>query len=303
MTAPSLAPTPGSVRVYTLGDPEFRAISKIAREEAGLNLSDSKQSLVYSRLVNRLRLLGIEDFRAYVRLLKSEDGAAEMGYLISALTTNVTAFFRECHHFAHLQADVAPVLADMAHAGERIRLWSTACSSGEEAYSIAMSLLAGAPELARRNVRILATDIDPQVLEHGRAGVYSRKSIDSLPAPLVRRFLGQPSNEPEVVMPDELRAMIAFRKLNLMADWPFSGPFDAIFCRNVAISFDKPTQFRLWARLHEMLKPGGYLYIGHSERVAGPAAAGLVSVGSTLYRKAAEPPEANTKGTGTADVT
>ena len=111
MTAPSLAPTPGSVRVYTLGDPEFRAISKIAREEAGLNLSDSKQSLVYSRLVNRLRLLGIEDFRAYVRLLKSEDGAAEMGYLISALTTNVTAFFRECHHFAHLQADVAPVLA------------------------------------------------------------------------------------------------------------------------------------------------------------------------------------------------
>lgn len=281
---PAAAPA-APVREFAFDDGDFRAIARIALEKAGLSLTDSKRSLVYSRLAKNIRRLGLRGFDDYVALIESGQAPGEVDRLITALTTNVTAFFRERHHFDHLRATAAPELAARARNGSRVRLWSAAASSGEEAYSMAMCLLGTDPSLGDRDLKILATDINDHVLKNARAGRYPKPETDVIPDDLRRRFVSAPDPSDQVTLAPELGRMIAFRQLNLMADWPFSGPFDVIFCRNVAIYFDKPTQQRLWARLHQMLKDGGYLYIGHSERVTGPAEVGLKGIGTTFYRK------------------
>ncbi len=299
----AVAPTGPKIREVPFGEAEFKAISNIAYDVAGLSIAESKKSLVYSRLLKRLRHLEIADFVAYVDLLEGPDGTTELDHLIAALTTNVTSFFREAHHFEHLRERVIPELVSRARAGKRVRLWSAACSSGEEAYSMAMCVLGDAPELRQMDMRILATDIDAEMLARARVGTYASDALHAVPGDLRRHFLSGKAQATEITMPSELRNNVTFRQLNLIGDWPFSGSFDVIFCRNVAIYFDKPTQVRLWTRLHEMLSPGGYLYIGHSERVSGPAAQWLTNCGSTQYFNASAPVPGHFTSKGQRDVT
>lgn len=270
--------------VFTAED--FRQIAAILHSHAGIALNEGKAALVYSRLAKRLRTLGLRSFREYCALVRGVDGVDERQAMTAALTTNVTRFFREPHHFDHLRERVMPALAARAAAGGRVRLWSAACSNGQEPYSIALAVLEALPQAAELDVRILATDIDPHMVADGRAGDYADEALEPVPPPLRQRWferttvrggLGWSAGE-------ALRRLVAFRELNLVGEWPMRGRFDAIFCRNVAIYFDEPTQERLWSRFVPALAPGGVLYIGHSERVTGPAAAALRNDGLTTYR-------------------
>lgn len=277
-------PLEAAEMAYTADD--FRAIAAMAQADAGIHLPSSKASLVYSRLAKRLRALHLSSFRDYCALVGSHEGAAERVEMLCALTTNVTRFFRERHHFEHLERDVLPALVERARAGGKARLWSAACSTGQEAYSIALSILAVEPQAARLDIKVLATDIDPHVIAEARAGVYRESALVDVPADMrARRF---PPRGDDFEADADLRALVAFRVLNLNGPWPMRGQFDAIFCRNVAIYFDEPTQHALWARFATRMARGGWLYIGHSERVAGPAAAELAPGGVTAYRLAGD---------------
>lgn len=268
-------------------DADFRRIAQIALRDFGLSLQDSKKSLVSSRLGRRLRALGLDSFSAYIDLVESPAGAEEKVLLLSTLTTNVTRFFREGHHFDHLRDQVLPDLAARARAGGRVRLWSAGCSSGEEVYSMAMVVHAADPGLARTNTKILATDIDPAILRKARDGRYDLDALEDIPKSYhdslrIDRAAGQFTLAPEVAQ------LITFGETNLVAQLPVSGPFDVIFCRNVAIYFDKPTQALVWEKFARLLAPGGILYIGHSERLSGPAMQMMTNAGITTYKKAQE---------------
>jgi chemotaxis protein methyltransferase CheR len=271
---------------FLLTHDDFRRIAGMLHADAGIALPETKATLVYSRLAKRLRALGLESFREYCALLVAEDGADERQMMMAALTTNLTRFFREPHHFDHLRTQVLPPLLAKARQGGRLRLWSAGCSTGQEPYSIALTILSLMPEAGNYDIRILATDIDFNVIAQARAGTYSEEAVSAIPAALRSRWLENGSGD-QCHMGDEVRALIAFRELNLMGDWPMKGRFDAIFCRNVAIYFDEATQARLWDRFTKMLVPGGRLYIGHSERVSGPAETGLETDGLTTYRRKA----------------
>lgn len=270
---------------FAFSPSDFREIADIAKREAGIDLIEAKATLVYSRLTKRLRLLGIETFDEYCALVQED--AEERGSMIAALTTNVTRFFREKHHFEHLQKHVIEPLAAKARRGGKIRLWSAACSTGQEPYSMAMTVLSVLPDAAKLDIRILATDLNPHVVAHGRRGVYLRDEIRDVPPQMRARAFedADEDNDRAVVVCEQARSLVTFRELNLMGSWPMSGPFDAIFCRNVVIYFDRDTQNRIWSRLAGMLADGGSLYIGHSERVLGPAQDSLLSEGITTYRK------------------
>ena len=274
--------------VFTAED--FRRIATILYADAGISLADSKAALVYSRLARRLRALGLESFRDYCALIGQRDGLDERQRMLAALTTNVTRFFREPHHFEHLAAKVLPRLAARARAGGRVRMWSAGCSTGPEAYSIAMTLLEALPEAADLDVRILATDIDPDVLAAAENGLYSDRALAPAPAEQRRRWF-RPEREAGALnwrAVQALQSLIVFRELNLVAQpWPMKGRFDVIFCRNVMIYFDEATQAQLIAALVDRLEPGGQLYIGHSERV-GADQRGMVSDGLTSYRRSEE---------------
>lgn len=266
-------------REFKFGQADFRAIAAVLREDAGINLPDGKAPLVYARLVKRLRVLGLTNFADYVTLLRGPDAHEERRFMLTALTTNVTRFFREPHHFDHLRANVILPLAQ-SHKGERVRFWSAACSTGQEPYSMAAVLADSFPGASRGDVKILASDIDPNVLEQAKTGRY--ESIDGVPPDMRRWF--ERDGAGWIVDP-ALRALISFRCLNLNAKWPFRGPFDAIFCRNVAIYFDQEVQSRLWMAFAGVMQPGSTLCIGHSERVNGPAASMFDNIGITTYRR------------------
>lgn len=276
-------------------DTDFARIAAFAHREFGLHLVPSKKDLVYSRLLKRLRQTGCPDFATYVARLESDGEVEERRALITALTTNVTHFFREEHHFRLLADQLIRPMAEGLRGGRRLRLWSAGCSAGQEPYSMAMTLLHHLPEAARLNVRILATDIDPAILDRARAGEYPAEELQSIPeayrALLADRAAGRPPAQGERFrIPPQISGLIRFAELNLMRDWPLQGPFDAIFCRNVAIYFDKPTQARLWQRFADLLAPGGLLCIGHSERLDGPAAKLMTSIGITAYRRSPAAP-------------
>lgn len=280
---PARAPDAGLTNfAYTRAD--FNVIARRARSDFGLHLTEAKKDLVYSRLAKRLRQLGLPDFAAYCSLIESPAGADERIEMLSALTTNVTHFFREGHHFQTLRAEALPSLIAAARGGRRVRLWSAGCSAGQEPYSMAFTLLDLCPDAARLDIRILATDVDPAIVARAKAGVYDGEEAQSLPDTARERYLERVSPG-RFRIGDEARQLIRFGELNLIRDWPFAGPFDVIFCRNVAIYFDKETQSRLWNRFADVLAPGGLLCIGHSERLAGPAASRLEAAGVTTYRK------------------
>ncbi|HLZ73803.1 protein-glutamate O-methyltransferase [Phenylobacterium sp.] len=269
--------------VFTEGD--FRKIAAMVHGDAGIALHETKATLVYSRLAKRLRALGLASFQDYCALVAGKDGLDERQKMLAALTTNVTRFFREPHHFDHLRDKVLPPLLSAARAGGKIRIWSAACSSGQEPYSAAMTILAAAPDAPSLDIKILATDIDPNMVAEARQGIYTPSLLAGIPDDLRRRWTAPSAHRPgSVQIAEEARALITFNELNLIGDWPMKGKFDAIFCRNVAIYFDDDTQARLWSRFAPLLKVGGHLYIGHSERVAGPAASAFEPDGITTYR-------------------
>lgn len=266
--------------VFTTDD--FRQIASVLHAHAGIALTEAKAALVYSRLAKRLRSLGLRSFREYCALIDGREGVDERQAMMAALTTNVTRFFREPHHFDHLRDQVMPALAERARAGGRVRLWSAACSNGQEPYSMAITVLDALPEAADLDVRILATDIDPNMVAEGKAGVYRQEHLEPVPmAQRTRWFNKAPEGW---AVNDTLRRLVAFRELNLIGDWPMKGQFDVIFCRNVVIYFDDQTQERVWSRFVPLMTPGATLYIGHSERVSGPAADRLDTSGLTTYR-------------------
>lgn len=268
---------------YAFTARNFQQIAAFLRAESGIALTEAKAQLVYSRLAKRLRKLGIPDFDQYCVYIETTEGAGERNEMLAALTTNVTRFFREPHHFEHLEQKVLPRLAEVAKAGGRVRIWSAACSSGEEPYSIALTLLKVLPDAARYDVRILATDIDPNVVAKARAGVYREDAVAPIAASLRERWLIKERDGDDRTwrLKDEVRALIAFKELNLIGAWPMRGIFDAIFCRNVVIYFEEETQAFLWNRFKSLLATDGRLYIGHSERVD---VAGYASDGLTIYK-------------------
>jgi chemotaxis protein methyltransferase CheR len=270
-------------REFAFSHKEFDAIVRILRAEAGIDMPAAKEPLVYSRLAKRVRALGLSGFSEYVALV-SDPAAPERSEMLAALTTNVTRFFREPHHFEDLRQKTLPPLMARARAGGRVRIWSAGCSTGMEPYSIALCVLDVAPEASNWDVRILATDINPKVLAEGRAGRYPADALRDAPQPLVKRWFAD-APDGRLQASDALRRLIVFNELNLMGQWPMKGPFDVIFCRNVAIYFDEPTQCMIWERLAKLLAIGGRLNIGHSERIAGPAAAMLESDGVTAYTR------------------
>ncbi len=268
---------------FTLSRDDFRRIAQMIYSDAGIHLTEGKAALVYSRLAKRLRALRMQAFRDYCDLVASPEGAAERQEMLTSLTTNVTKFFREPHHFEHLKTHVLAPLAARATRGARLRLWSAACSTGQEPYSIAITLLSAWPEAAQHDVKILATDIDRAVLATAEAGLYADALLEGVNADQRRRFF-EPAGEGASRVSAAVRRLVTFRQLNLIDAWPMSGQFHAIFCRNVVIYFDEPTQQGIWQKFAPRLAPDGALYIGHSERVTGPAVALMRSDGVSTYR-------------------
>jgi chemotaxis protein methyltransferase CheR len=275
---------------FLLTTADFRNIASMLHSDAGIFLPESKASMVYSRLAKRLRSLGLESFRDYCKLVSSADGISERQQMLAALTTNVTRFFREPHHFEHLKTTVLPPLLDAAKRGERVRIWSAACSSGQEPYSIGLTILSLMPDVSRYDVKILATDIDPNMVKAGSAGIYDDALMADVPKPMRERWFDRDRQSGSVSwsVGDALRDLVSFRELNLIGNWPMKGYFQAIFCRNVVIYFEDDTQRKIWTRFQSLLSPGGRLYIGHSERLSGPAAAAFESEGITIYRARGE---------------
>ncbi|HEY4029995.1 MAG TPA: protein-glutamate O-methyltransferase [Caulobacteraceae bacterium] len=273
---------------FLFTEEDFARIAKMLHDDAGIYLPEAKATLVYSRLAKRLRALGLQSFRDYCAMLAegSGDSVGERQQMLAALTTNVTRFFREPHHFEHLKAKVLPPLLDAARRGGRVRLWSAACSTGPEPWSMALTVLSLAPDAAQLDLRILATDIDPNVVAEGKRGVYRNDAVEPIPNDLRTRWMQRVGQDGELAWSagEEMRKLVSFRELNLIGSWPMKGRFDVIFCRNVVIYFEEETQARVWSRFKPLLTREGRLYIGHSERLNGPAAAAFVSDGLTTYR-------------------
>jgi chemotaxis protein methyltransferase CheR len=249
--------TPGDI---VLGEPEFELVRALISDYAGIKLSTHKRFMVHNRLSRRLRARGLHSFADYLQLVQDEP-QGEREAFVNALTTNLTAFFREPHHFELLRAR-ARALAHRARERRPLRVWSAACSTGEEAWSIAMTLQdAGCP------AEVLATDIDTEALRKAAAGVYPLERAAALaPEQLRAHWLrGVNENDGLVSVRPQLREGVRFAQLNLQGDWPALEPFDAIFCRNVVIYFDRESQQRLLERFTRLLHPGALLAVGHAE--------------------------------------
>jgi chemotaxis protein methyltransferase CheR len=271
---------------YPLTRRDLSEIAAMIYADAGIYLNETKASLVYSRLSKHIRQLGLRGFREYCALVASPAGAAPRKEMLSHLTTNFTRFFRENHHFDHLKSDVLPELLNRARNGGRVRIWSAACSDGQEPYSIALTVLSMMPNVMDYDFRILATDIDPKILALARAGAYDATALETVNPAMRKQYFKEvdAGGRQKWQVDDRVKKLITFNELNLMAQWPFKGPFDVIFCRNVVIYFDEPTQMKIWSRFAGMLADQGHLYIGHSERVSGDAKNLFDNIGITTYR-------------------
>ncbi|MCJ2184347.1 protein-glutamate O-methyltransferase CheR [Novosphingobium sp. 1949] len=283
--ASDLAPSIPGVSPDIYSPQDFAAVSKIVHDVAGIVLPQGKAMLVYSRLAPLVRASGLITFSKYVDHLRANP--KELNRAVAALTTNHTFFYREAHHFEHLQQELRPRLVKTLAGGGKVRGWSAGCSSGEETWSVIMTLLGpdrhAGLQFAKADFRYLASDLAPHAIEAGERGVYPAKDLK--PVPEVLRKAWTSEKEDMVSIGDTARSLVRFRLLNLLGDWPIKGHFDFIFCRNVMIYFDNPTKERLVQRFCEALHPGGFLYIGHSERVTGRAADELTLVGPTIYRR------------------
>ena len=266
---------------YQLQDNDFRKIANLVMRSAGIVVSDRKRAFIQGRLGRRLRALGLSDFHEYCELLDSPHGDEERHNLINAVTTNHTSFFREKHHFDYLKDIVLPGIA-RGNDVRRLRIWSAGCSTGEEPYTIGMTLKE-AQALPGWDVKLLATDLDSNVVEKASEGIYDAERLDSIPAAYRSKYLVDAGQRGARVC-DDVRSLITFGQLNLLETWPMTGPFDVIFCRNVVIYFDKTTQKKLFDRYASILKPDGWLFIGHSESLMGISDR-FELVGRTIYRR------------------
>ena len=270
------------MRQFRFTERDFRCIQRLVRELAGIELTEAKRELVYSRLSRRLRALGLASFREYCERLRTvPDETAE---LLNAITTNLTAFFREPHHFEHLAREALPEMLRRNAARRRIRIWSAGCSTGPEPYSIAMVVLERLP--AGWDFRVLATDIDANALAAAKAGVYPEEAVRGVTPERLRRWFlrGKGRLAGKVRVRRMLREVVRVRRLNLVEPWPMRGPFDAIFCRNTLIYFAKETQRRIVDGFADLLPAGGWLYLGHSESLY-RVSERFELLGQTIYRK------------------
>lgn len=274
-------------REFSFTDHDFATIRTLVKHHTGINLSPAKRNMVYSRLTRRLRQLALNDFASYCERLKQGD-AEEFSQFINAITTNLTSFFREPHHFDYLAKTVIPELLSKNKLDQRIRIWSAGCSTGEEPYSISITILEALRGSGGWDVKVLATDLDTDVVAHAERGVYSQERLSGLTLEQLRKWFlkGTQGNSGMARIGARARELISFRQLNLMESWPMRGPFDVIFCRNVVIYFDKETQRVLFERFANYLADGGYLFIGHSETLY-QISNRFELIGNTIYRKIA----------------
>lgn len=272
-------------RDYIFTTTDFNRLRDRIGAHSGISLSDSKQDLVYGRLSKRLRARGLTHFSDYCDLIESGDHE-EMEHFVNALTTNLTSFFREKHHFEHLRDETSKHLVNRLKSGNPVRIWSAGCSTGEEPYSIAMTLAESIPGIENHDIRILATDLDTNVVAHAASGIYSSTTIEGLPDEKRNRWFQKGSGKHEgfIRTSATLRKLIAFKPLNLIEKWPMTGLFDVVFCRNVVIYFDNVTKRTLFNRLADAMQPDSSLFIGHSETLHNVSDR-FAPVGKTIYRK------------------
>ncbi|MHB1541990.1 MAG: CheR family methyltransferase [Steroidobacteraceae bacterium] len=272
------------LREFAFDDEDFQQLRTLVKSLTGINLGEHKRELIYSRLARRLRALQLRSFADYRELL-GRDGR-ELTELCNAITTNLTAFFREPHHFQYLRdAWLTPLGAARADA-RRLRIWSAACSSGEEAYSIAMTVLETLPDPAHWDVRILATDLDSEMLARARRGIYPPQRLQGISPQRLQRFFVEHCENGAVSrrIAPEVAALVTFKQLNLIGALPMKGPLDAVFCRNVVIYFDKETQRDLFARIARLQRPGDLLFLGHSESLF-KVSESYALIGKSIYRR------------------
>jgi chemotaxis protein methyltransferase CheR len=269
---------------FQLTSADFDRIRELVRQHTGIALSDAKRQLVYGRLSRRLRALKLSNFKDYIVLLERGE-PAEIEEFTNAVTTNLTSFFREPHHFEFLARELLPTLVARDPGARRLRIWCCAASTGEEPYSLAMVLREAQSLLNGWDAKLLATDLDSNVLTRGMTGLYAGERFQTMTAARRARWFDEAGGDPPKYQAHaDLRSLITFKQLNLMHDWPMKGPFDAIFCRNVIIYFDKDTQRMLFERMARLQRPGDYLFLGHSEslyRVSDK----YDLIGKTIYRR------------------
>jgi len=273
-----------SQQEFSFTETDFNRVRSVVHAHAGIHLADSKQNLVYNRLARRLRVLGFDDFQSYLAYVEGPGHDEEFTHLINAITTNLTFFFRENHHFEFLTQELFPALLKKNADTRKVRIWSAGCSTGEEPYSLAIVAKESFP--AGWDVRIDASDLDTNVIDTGREGVYSIEALKGVTQDRVKRWFlrGSGANAGMVKVKPDLKEIIRFQQVNLMNDWPWNESFDIVFCRNVVIYFDKPTQQRLFARYHQALKSDGHLFIGHSESLY-KVSEQFKLLGKTIYQK------------------
>nr|WP_026317734.1 protein-glutamate O-methyltransferase [Algicola sagamiensis] len=266
---------------FPMTDKDFEFICELVYNTCGIVLGDHKREMVYSRLARRIRSIGLRDFKEYCELINQKN-SPELSECINSITTNLTSFFRENHHFEFLENKALAEMKSRHSVDKRVRIWSAGCSSGEEPYSIAITLAKHFP--TPWDFKVLATDLDSNMLYKAKNGIYAEDSVDGLPSEKMERgFVRSKANRQVKVKPG-IQEHIQFKRLNLLQQWPMKGPFDVIFCRNVVIYFDQPTKVRLFERYWDMLADGGYLFLGHSESLSKDSP-NFKSVGRTIYQK------------------
>ena len=282
----SVASPATRTREFDFSDDDFRSLRDLVRATTGITLSEAKRELIYGRLSRRLRALGMSSFREYRNLLASAEGKAEMGEFSNAVTTNLTSFFRENHHFEYFRQHVLAPMAEGASRRRRLRVWSAACSTGEEPYSIAMTIAETIPDWQKLDIKILATDLDTDVLARAASGLYSEDRVRGLAPRRLATFFKPATDHGRQAhkFDPQLASLISFRQLNLMHALPMRGPIDAIFCRNVIIYFDKDTQRELFTRIAPLQPTDALLFLGHSESLFKVSDA-YDLIGKTIYRR------------------
>ena len=272
------------LREFAFQEEDFQALRALVKSLTGIHLTEQKRELVYGRLTRRLRALRLRSFAEYRELLSRDE--RELAELCNAITTNLTSFFREPDHFQYLREQWLAPLAAEGCGGRRLRIWSAACSSGEEPYSIAMTVLESLPNPERWDVRILATDLDSEVLERAQRGVYPLERLSSVSAERQARFFHEPCEARTAgrQIASEVAALVTFKQLNLMQSLPMKGPLDVVFCRNVVIYFDKDTQRDLFARISRLQRSGDLLFLGHSENLF-KVSESYALIGKSIYRR------------------
>jgi chemotaxis protein methyltransferase CheR len=275
---------------FPMTDKEFYWLQAYAKQQTGIHLSEHKRDMLYSRLARRIRELNLDSFKAYCEYLESNE-SSEITPFTNAITTNLTHFYREQHHFDFMRDNFIPALK--ASNAKRLRFWSCASSTGQEPYSLAMTLADYfyGDKWARHtsglgvdfDLKILATDLDTNVLDHARLGIYSPEVMKPVPKNNQQKHFTKLSSG-EFQIKESIKKMVTYKQLNLLHNWPMKGPFDLIFCRNVIIYFDKETQLKLFEKMAKMIRPGGYLILGHSESLFQMNHA-FKLIGKTIYQR------------------